>query len=39
MISLVMSFLGWSVLPIFNNNVISVSSDLDILIFLFNSIG
>lgn len=33
MISLVMSFLGWSVLPIFNNNVISVSSDLDILIF------
>lgn len=32
-IALVMSFLGWSVLPIFNNNVISISSDLDILLF------
>lgn len=32
-ISLVMSFLGWSVLPIFNESVISISSDLDILIF------
>lgn len=32
-ISLVLSFLGWSVLPIFNNSVVSVSSDLDILIF------
>lgn len=32
-ISLVLSFLGWSVLPIFNNNPISINSDLDILIF------
>lgn len=32
-ISLVVSFLGWSVLPIFNNNVLGISSDLDILLF------
>lgn len=32
-ISLVISFMGWSVLPIFNENVLNTSSDMDILLF------
>lgn len=32
-ISVVISFWGWSILPIFNNNVISIGNDLDILLF------
>lgn len=32
-ISLIISFLGWSVLPIFKNNSINISNDLDILLF------
>lgn len=33
MLSLVISFLGWGVLPIYHTNVLGINSDLDILIF------
>jgi NADH:ubiquinone oxidoreductase subunit H len=36
-LSVTVSFLGWSILPIFNLNVLSINSDFDMLLFLFNN--